>query len=185
MLAAVNPPGCSRKVLPVLVLWTTLCSDCTKLANGATRHWAFVPCKGTRSPTQLFLKQSCPQKALSFPIFKHVGHFKSPASLGQSTPMQDFFTGSNAAIFDVAGLLLGCEYIGEFSVGSRSQYYNVFGKFLSQRLICSCLRVMIASRLPSRDPPSDFGASSTTCQDPKSALSFPLLTWRILETIIH
>ena len=57
-----------------------------------------VPYEGTREPTQLLLKQSCEQKQLSFPIFRHVGHCKVPASFGQSTPMHRFFVDATSAI---------------------------------------------------------------------------------------
>lgn len=54
--------------------------------------------------TQFFLKQSCEQKKLPLiPIFKHVGHCKEPASLGQSLPMHFFFVGGSSAIVSVGG----------------------------------------------------------------------------------
>lgn len=57
-----------------------------------------VPYEGTRTPTQLLLKQACEQNELSFPSFKHVGHCNVPASFGQSTPIQRFFVASVVAI---------------------------------------------------------------------------------------
>lgn len=50
--------------------------------------------------TQLFLKQSCEQKKLSFvPSFKHVGHCNEPASFSHSTPIHlRVDTGSSVAI---------------------------------------------------------------------------------------
>jgi hypothetical protein len=36
--------------------------------------------------TQLLLKQSCEQKKLSVPLFRHVGHCRVPAGLEQSVP---------------------------------------------------------------------------------------------------
>lgn len=64
-----------------------------------------IPCmlirvhyEGTRKPTQLLLKQSCEQKLLSFPSFRQVGHWRVPASLLQSSPIQRFLLASLAAM---------------------------------------------------------------------------------------
>ncbi len=49
--------------------------------------------------TQLLLKQSWSQKKLSLiPSFKHVGHWRVPASFSQSTPMHFFFSGDFAVM---------------------------------------------------------------------------------------
>ena len=64
-----------------------------------------IPCllihvryEGTRKPTQLLLKQSCEQNVLSFPSFRQVGHWRVPASLLQSAPIQRFLLPSVAAM---------------------------------------------------------------------------------------
>jgi len=49
--------------------------------------------------TQFFLKQSWEQKKLSLmPSFRHVGHCREPASLGQSTPRHFFLAGGSTAM---------------------------------------------------------------------------------------
>lgn len=64
-----------------------------------------IPCllihvryEGTRKPTQLLLKQSCEQNVLSFPSFRQVGHWRVPALLLQSAPIQRFLLASVAAM---------------------------------------------------------------------------------------
>ena len=54
-----------------------------------------------RQPTQLRLKQSCEQKKLSVPIFRHVGHCSVPAFLSQSTPMH--FRAATSAMLETNG----------------------------------------------------------------------------------
>ena len=82
----------AKKLLRGLLcdLWTALCSPC-KRTNQRLMIWILravrAPYDGARLPTQLRLKQSCEQKKLSLPNLRHVGHWRVPASLGQSTPI--------------------------------------------------------------------------------------------------
>lgn len=55
----------------------------------------------SRAPlhTQFFLKQSCEQKKLPLiSSFRHVGHCKDPASLGQSAPKHFFLAGGSSMV---------------------------------------------------------------------------------------
>jgi len=54
-----------------------------------------------RLPTQLRLKQSCEQKKLSRPIFRHVGHWSVPASLGHSSPRHFQGAATSAVMFAI------------------------------------------------------------------------------------
>jgi len=71
---------------------------------------------------QLRLKQSCEQKKLSLiPNFRHVGHCRVPASLGQSTPIHFLFAGGTTVISATSTSCEFCRFVDGSQSGLRKR----------------------------------------------------------------